>query len=115
MPPDPDNVPPLSRLFIVVPKTADGAAIEVSLQSPCLQQFTRQGSLLSFHPKEGDVATFRLCWAAPLKAKNSTPSSALHTKPLRFTFLAVIGTGELVIGFPGSLPGEVVFAFLVAM
>ena len=29
VPPDPDNVPPLSRLFIVVPKTADGSAIEV--------------------------------------------------------------------------------------
>ena len=27
---DPDNVPPQSRLFIVVPKTSDGTLIEVS-------------------------------------------------------------------------------------
>ena len=27
---DPDNVPARSRLFLVVPKAADGAAIEVS-------------------------------------------------------------------------------------
>jgi hypothetical protein len=27
--PDPDNVPPRSRLFMVVPKTANGLAIEV--------------------------------------------------------------------------------------
>jgi len=29
--PDPDNVPPQSRLFIVVPKTSDGSLIEVIL------------------------------------------------------------------------------------
>ena len=27
---DPDNIPPRSRLFMVVPKTADGSIIEVS-------------------------------------------------------------------------------------
>ena len=31
--PDPDNIPPRSRLFIVVPKTADGQAIEVNFIS----------------------------------------------------------------------------------
>jgi hypothetical protein len=29
--PDPDNIPPQSRLFIVVPKTSDGSLIEVML------------------------------------------------------------------------------------
>jgi hypothetical protein len=28
---DPDNVPPRSRLFLVVPKTADGQLIHVSI------------------------------------------------------------------------------------
>lgn len=31
-PADPDNVPARSRLFLVVPKTAEGAAIEVTEQ-----------------------------------------------------------------------------------
>ena len=30
---DPDNIPPRSRLFMVVPKTADGSIIEVSSAS----------------------------------------------------------------------------------
>lgn len=33
---DPDNVPPQSRLFIVVPKTSDGSLIEVSPSVPSL-------------------------------------------------------------------------------
>ncbi len=34
---DPDNIPPRSRLFLVVPKNADGAAIEVR-SSKCSYQ-----------------------------------------------------------------------------
>jgi hypothetical protein len=31
LPSDPDNTPPRSRLFMVVPKSSDGAAIEVEM------------------------------------------------------------------------------------
>ncbi len=32
---DPDNIPPRSRLFLVVPKNADGQSIEVRCSAAC--------------------------------------------------------------------------------
>lgn len=42
---DPDNIPPRSRLFLVVPKNADGAAIEVR-SSKCSYLTPRKTALV---------------------------------------------------------------------